>query len=181
MHAAAQELSIWGGCCHTVCALSCSVMSDSAAPGTVSCQAPLSMVFSRQEYWGRVPFPSSGALPDPGIKSACLASPALVGRFFTASAIWEAHTETILGGILYYSLSDQLELLVDRFHVLGHSVVGHRYAPRSSPKQCLGMLLTACEQLRCSEGDWRAPWVPGTYLLILLALGPSALGTEFVR
>ena len=80
------------------------------------------MVFSRQEYWGVVPFPSSGALPDPGIKPGCLASPASVGRFFTTSTIWEAHTETILGGILYYSLSDQLELLVDRFHVLGHSV-----------------------------------------------------------
>ena len=79
------------------------------------------MVFSRQEYWGVVPFPSSGALPDPGIKPGCLASPASVGRFFTTSTIWEAHTETILGGILYYSLSDQLELLVDRFHMLGHS------------------------------------------------------------
>ena len=35
---------------------------------TVACQAPLSMGFSRQEYWSRVPFPSPGALPDPGIK-----------------------------------------------------------------------------------------------------------------
>ena len=34
-----------------VCALSYSVMSDSVTPGTVACQAPLSMEFSRQEYW----------------------------------------------------------------------------------------------------------------------------------
>ena len=142
-HAAAQELSVWEAVGPTVCTLGCPVVSDCAAPGTVSRQAPLSMASSRQEYWSGVPFPSSGALPDPGIKSSCLASPAFIGRFFTTGAIWEAHTETILGGILYYSLSEQLELLVDRFHVLGHLLVGHRYAPCSSPKQCLGMLLTA--------------------------------------
>ena len=34
---------------------------------TVACQAPLSMGFSRQEYWGRLPFPSPGDLPNPGI------------------------------------------------------------------------------------------------------------------
>ena len=33
----------------------------------VACQAPLSMGFSRQEYWSRLPFPSLGDLPDPGI------------------------------------------------------------------------------------------------------------------
>ena len=35
---------------------------------TVACQAPLSMEFSRQEYWSGLPFPSQGDLPDPGIK-----------------------------------------------------------------------------------------------------------------
>ena len=35
---------------------------------TVACQAPLSMGFSRQEYWGGLPFPSPGDLPSPGIK-----------------------------------------------------------------------------------------------------------------
>ena len=33
---------------------------------TVACQAPLSMKFSRQEYWNGLPFPSPGDLPDPG-------------------------------------------------------------------------------------------------------------------
>ena len=37
-------------------------------PWTVVCQAPLSMEFSRQEYWGGLPFPSLGDLPDQGIK-----------------------------------------------------------------------------------------------------------------
>ena len=37
-------------------------------PWTVAYQAPLSMRFSRQEYWSGVPFPSPGYLPDPGIE-----------------------------------------------------------------------------------------------------------------
>ena len=43
-------------------------------PWTVTHQAPLSMEFSRPEYWSGLPFPSPGALPDPGTE---LASPAL--------------------------------------------------------------------------------------------------------
>ena len=44
---------------------------------TVTCQAPLSMGFSRQEYWIGLPWLPSGHLPNPGIKPASLASPAL--------------------------------------------------------------------------------------------------------
>ena len=40
----------------------------SATQWTVSCQAPLSMGFCRQEYWSELPFPSPGDLSDPGIK-----------------------------------------------------------------------------------------------------------------
>ena len=43
-----------------------------ATPWTVAYQAPLSMGFSRQEYWSGVPFPSPGDLPDPGIKPGLL-------------------------------------------------------------------------------------------------------------
>ena len=43
-------------------------MSDSATPWTVIHQAPLSMGFSKQEYWSGSPFPSPGDLPDPGIE-----------------------------------------------------------------------------------------------------------------
>ena len=38
-------------------------------PWNVACQAPLSMAFSRQEYWNGLPFPSPRDLPDPGIES----------------------------------------------------------------------------------------------------------------
>ena len=48
------------------------------------------MEFSRQEYWSEVPFPTPGDLPNPGIKLASLKSPALAGRFFSASTTWEA-------------------------------------------------------------------------------------------
>lgn len=43
-----------------------------ATPWTVNCQAPLSMGFSRQKYWGRLPFPSPGHLSSPGIKLGLL-------------------------------------------------------------------------------------------------------------
>ena len=48
-----------------------------ATPGTVARQAPLSVGFSRQEYWSGLPCPPLGDLPDPGIKPALLRSPAL--------------------------------------------------------------------------------------------------------
>ena len=43
--------------------LSCSVVSDSATPWTVACQAPLSMGFSKQEYWSGLPCPPQGIFP----------------------------------------------------------------------------------------------------------------------
>ena len=46
-------------------------------PWTVALQAPLSMGFSRQEYWSGLPCPPPGDLPDPGTKLAALTSPAL--------------------------------------------------------------------------------------------------------
>jgi len=61
-------------------------VSDPAASWAVAHQAPLSMEFSRQEYWNRLPFPVPGDLPDPGIESMSLVFPALAGRFFTTSA-----------------------------------------------------------------------------------------------
>ena len=65
-----------------------SVVSDSAIPWTVARQIPLSMGFSRQEYWSGLPFPSPGDLPDPGIKPVSPVSLALAGRFFTTTATW---------------------------------------------------------------------------------------------
>ena len=57
-------------------------------PGTVACQAPLAMEFSRQEYWDGLPFPSPGDLPYLGIKPG---SPAL-----QADALLLNHTREAL-------------------------------------------------------------------------------------
>ena len=69
-------------------------MFDSATPWTGTHQAPLSMGFSRQEYWSGLPCFPPGYLPDPGIVPTSGASPALADWFFTTSAPWEAPAST---------------------------------------------------------------------------------------
>ena len=61
---------------------------------TVVCQTPLSMGFSRQEYWSRLPFPPPGDLQNAGIESMSLVSPALADGFFTTNGDWEAEAHT---------------------------------------------------------------------------------------
>ena len=65
----------------TVCV--CSIVPNFATSWTVALQAPLSIGFSRQEYWSGLPFPTPGHLPDPGIEPSSLVSPVLAGGFFT--------------------------------------------------------------------------------------------------
>ena len=57
---------------------------------TVVLQAPLSIGFSKQEYWSGLSCPPPGDLPDPRTEPASLVAPALAGRFFTTSATWKA-------------------------------------------------------------------------------------------
>jgi len=76
--------------CHCVhyaaCVLShCSRLWLFATLWTLAHKAPLSMEFSRQEYWSGVPYPPPGDLPDPGVEPVTLASPALAGVFFTTA------------------------------------------------------------------------------------------------
>ena len=65
-----------------------------ASPRTVAHQAPLSMGFSRQEYWRGLSCPPSGDLPNPGIEPASLKSPALAGRFFTTETPGKPKSKT---------------------------------------------------------------------------------------
>ena len=58
-------------------------------PWIVALQAPLSMGFSRQEYWSGLPFPPLVNLPDPWILNTHLWSLAFSGGFFTTSSTWE--------------------------------------------------------------------------------------------
>ena len=58
---------------------------------TIAQQVPLSMRFSRQEYWSGLPFPTPGNLSNPGTEPGSLEAPALAGGFFHHCATWEAH------------------------------------------------------------------------------------------
>ena len=93
--------SLSGSLCRSILSLSLSLLSLSVhvhakflqlcptlfvLPWAIACQAPLSVRFSRQEYWSGLSFPSPGDLLDPGIKPT---SPALAGVFFTNRATWK--------------------------------------------------------------------------------------------
>ena len=71
---------------------------------TVAHQAPLSMGFSRQEYWSGLPCPPPGDLPNPGIEPSSLMSPALAGRFFTTSTTWKAQAFSRTIVIYFFTL-----------------------------------------------------------------------------
>ena len=74
-----------------MCVLSCfSLVQLFAILYTVAHQVPLSIGFSRQEYWSGLLCPPPGDLPNPGIEPTSLMSPALAGGFFTTGANWEA-------------------------------------------------------------------------------------------
>ena len=76
-----------------VCMLSCfSHVRLFATPWTVAHQAPLSMGFSRQEYWSRVGCHVllQGIFPTQELNPTFLTSPALAGGFFTTSVTWQA-------------------------------------------------------------------------------------------
>ena len=71
---------------HNICACVLSHFSGVwlfATLWTIARQAPPSMGFSRQEYWGGLPFPLPGDFPDPGIEPTSLMSLTLAIRFFT--------------------------------------------------------------------------------------------------
>ena len=64
-----------------VCACVLSRIQLFATPWTKACQIPLSIGFSRQEYWSWLPFPSPGDLSDPGMEPPAPVTPALIGTW----------------------------------------------------------------------------------------------------
>ena len=92
-------------------------------PWTVARQAPLSMGFSRQEFWSRLPFPSPGDLPDTGTEPMSLMSPALTGTINglnKCGSLLAQRTETHKIGPVRLHFSD----------IFSSSVI---FAPGSSP------------------------------------------------
>ena len=54
----------------------------------------------RREYWSGLSFPTTGDLPDPGIQSASLSSPAFAAGFFTTSSTWEALYSSLVAQVV---------------------------------------------------------------------------------
>ena len=115
---------------------------------TVSCQAPQSVGFPRQEYWNGLPFPSPGDLPDPGIKLESLTSPVLVGGFFTTSATWEAPVNYISS--VQFSCSVMSNSLQP--HGLQHARLP---CPSPTPKVCSNS---------CQSSQWCHPTISSSVL-----------------
>ena len=84
---------------------------------TVAHQVPLSMGFSRQEYWSGLPCPPLGDLPDPGTKPTSLTSPALAGGFFTTNTTWEAPLSKLEREHLNIGNFFQLEKTIHEIHL----------------------------------------------------------------
>ena len=68
--------------CICVCVCVLSHIRHFVTPWTVDHQPPLSIRFSRQEYWSGLPFSPPGDLPNPGNEPKSPASPILAGGFF---------------------------------------------------------------------------------------------------
>ena len=85
-----------------------------ATPWTVANQAPLSMGFSRWEYWGGLPFPSPGGLPDPGIE---LGSPALQTGALPSEPPGKPLATAILDSFLLFKLPNIIIIVTGIYRV----------------------------------------------------------------
>ena len=83
--------------CFCVCVQSLSHVQLFVTPWIAAHQVPLSMGFSRQEYWSGLPFPPPGELLDPGIEPVSSVSPVLQADFLPLShwitTKWKIHQE----------------------------------------------------------------------------------------
>ena len=80
--------------CVCVCIQPLSHVLLCVASWTVARQVPMSMEFSKQEYWNGLLVPPSRDLPNPGIEPKSLGSPELTGGFFTTTTTWKALRST---------------------------------------------------------------------------------------
>jgi len=118
---------------------SCSVVCK---PIDCNLQALLSMGFSKQEYWSRLPYSSSRYLPNAWIEPTSLVSPALADRFFTTSTTWETHIDCIW---FLFNLS-----------VVSDSLLPHRLHHPRLP--CLSPSSGACSNW-CPLSRWCHPTI----------------------
>ena len=91
--------------CVCVCVFVFSCIQLFVTPMTVAVEMSLSMGFSRNEYWSKLPFPTPEGLTDPGTQPASLACPALAGGFFTMASpgkFGALSFNLVPGSVLYY-------------------------------------------------------------------------------
>ena len=119
---------------------------------TVACQAPLSMRFSRQEYWSGLPCAPPEDLPDPGIKPVSYIS-CIAGRLYPLSDLRRpnmAYTQPITpsydqesrdmmtaGGYTHYSLHDSSSMKTRWFPSPGFCYGSRCPVPQSFGGSCL--------------------------------------------
>ena len=102
-------------------------------PWTLAHQGPLSMGFSRQEYWSGLPFSFPGDLPEPEIK---LTSPTLAGRFFTPELPGKHPRQPkVIGLLSVYSVEAEIETTASSLHPLSTDRVGSSPLSAITPHQ----------------------------------------------
>ena len=106
---------------------------------TLTRQTPLSMGFSKQEYWSGLPCLPPGDLPSPGIEPTSITSPALAGKSFTTSATWEALLKSVAHLLSWLSSNQAWFSYPCLAHSLAAMHVGFFCAalsPVAHPSQC---------------------------------------------
>ena len=122
---------------HVCCILShFSFVRLFVTPWTVAHQAPLSMRFSRPEYWSELPFPSPWDIHDPGIELVSLMSPALTAGFFTtrgtleAIPLWDPYNSNITA---FNIVQKDSETILYSFHSFSFILIFSSYFNHASP------------------------------------------------
>ena len=104
------------------CGLITKLCPTLATPWSVACQAPLSMVFFRQEYWSGLPFPSPGDFPDPGFKprSSALQAGSLLTELLCPGSLcdhlliwtWNLRDQKSSFFLFFGASSDHLDVII---------------------------------------------------------------------
>ena len=127
-------------------------------PWTVARQAPLSMGFSRQEYWSGVPCLPPGDLSNPGIEPISLMSPVLAGGFFTTSAyLGSLQLSLEFCNCLPGFLEDPVTLFNPRYPRarLGRTITRHTFRPSTVTSLILHNALVAQSSSSPHCTDWQ--------------------------
>ena len=131
---------------------------------SVACLTPLSMGFSRQEYWSELPCPPLGNLLDPEIKPKSFMSPALTGEFFTTSTTWEAQWREWYNK-KYYGLfvcTSVIRSCIQPSEQRSQIFWGQVIVPTLTPAGCI-----SCSRTKCTVWLENGGWVVAAVLKLI--------------